>query len=98
MELMPQILTANLLSAGEVVYWHRAKGWVPSLDEAEILPDSEAEQALKRAAAFVESREIVSPYLFQIRLKNGVAVPVKQREAIRAAGPSVRPDLGKQAH
>jgi len=97
MGLMPQILTANVLRAGEVVYWHGGKGWVRSLDEAEILPDAQAAQALRDAAAFVDKREVVSPYLFEVRLEDGIAVPIKKREAIRAAGPSVRPDLGKQA-
>ena len=30
-------------------------------------------------------------------MKNGKIRPVKEREIIRAAGPTVRPDLGKQA-
>jgi hypothetical protein len=94
---MPQVLTANLLRRGEVVYWHRAKGWVTRLDEAEILPDAEAEAALQGAASSVEMREVVAPYLFEVRVAGGAPVPVKTREAIRAAGPSVRPDLGKQA-
>jgi hypothetical protein len=32
-----------------------------------------------------------------VREANGKIVPVKEREIIRAAGPSVRPDTGKQA-
>jgi hypothetical protein len=45
----------------------------------------------------VRRREVVGPYLFDVRLEDGLAVPVKVREAIRAAGPTIRPDLGKQA-
>jgi len=30
-------------------------------------------------------------------VENGVARPVKERELVRAAGPTVRPDTGKQA-
>jgi hypothetical protein len=95
--MMPQVLTANRLRAGEVVYWNRAKGWVQHLPEAEILADDHAEDVLKGAAEWVLKREIVAPYLFDVRVKDGVVVPVKTREAIRAAGPSARPDLGKQA-
>jgi hypothetical protein len=36
---------------------------------------------------------VVSPYLFEV--KDGR--PVTEREIIRAAGPSVRQDVGKQA-
>lgn len=95
--MMPQVLTANGLQVGEVVYWNTAKGWVSYLPEAEILSDEKAEQALKRAAEWVQRREVVAPYLFEVRIENGIAVPLKTREAIRAAGPSVRLDLGKQA-
>jgi len=40
---------------------------------------------------------VVGVYLFDVRVQNGAIVPVKIREAIRAAGPTVRRDLGKQA-
>jgi hypothetical protein len=95
--LVPQVLTANRLRAGEVVYWNTGKGWVSRLPDAEILPNDKAEAVLKRAAEWVQKREVVAPYLFDVRIENGHVVPVKTREAIRAAGPSVRPDLGKQA-
>jgi hypothetical protein len=95
--MMPHVLTANRLSVGEVVYWSGSKGWVLKLNEAEVLADDKAEAALKGAAEWVQKREVVAPYLFEVRLVGGTTVPVKTREAIRAAGPSARPDLGKQA-
>ena len=36
---MPQVLTANRLAVGEVVYWNAARGWVDRLTDAEVLPD-----------------------------------------------------------
>ena len=94
---MPQVLTANRLVVGEVVYWNEARGWVSRFEEAKVLADSEAEATLARAAEWVQKREVVAPYLFDVRLEQGIAVPDKVREAIRAAGPTVRVDLGKQA-
>jgi hypothetical protein len=94
---MPQVLTANRLVVGEVVYWNGARGWVPRFEDAEVLADTEAEATLARAAEWVQKREVVAPYLFDVRLEKGVAVPVKVREVIRAAGPTVRLDLGKQS-
>jgi hypothetical protein len=94
---MPQVLTANRLGPGEVVYWNSAKGWVLSFTEAEILPNESADSALAAAAEWVRNREIVAPYLFDVRVDAGNAVPVKVREVIRARGPTVRTDLGKQA-
>jgi hypothetical protein len=96
--MMPQVLTANRLSIGEVVYWNGAKGWVSHLREAEILPDETAEVVLKDAGArSVQERAVVNPYLFEVKVEAGAVVPIKTREAIRAAGPSARRDLGKQA-
>ena len=95
---MPQVLTGNRLSVGEVVYWNAAKGWVQHLHDAEILADDKAEDVLKtEGARGVEQRQVVGVYLFEVRVNDGAIVPVKKREAIRAAGPSARLDLGKQA-
>ena len=95
---MPQVLTGNRLSVGEVVYWNAAKGWVQHLHDADVLADDKAEDVLKtEGARGVEQRQVVGVYLFEVRVNNGGIVPVKTREAIRAAGPSARRDLGKQA-
>jgi hypothetical protein len=94
---MPQVLTANRLSVGEVVYWNAAQGWVRRLAEADVLADDAAETILKNAAEFVRQRVVVNPYLFDVRIEGDAVRPVKMRETIRAAGPTVRPDVGKQA-
>lgn len=93
----PQILTANRLTDGAVLYW-RAGAWADGMAEAEIFDDPAAgKKALDAAARFVADRVVVNPYLFDVRMEDGVAVPVKERELVRAAGPTVRRDLGKQA-
>jgi hypothetical protein len=97
MPQVPQVLTANRLRLGEVVYWNSAEGWVPRFEDAEVLPDDKAEAALQGAAEWVRRREVVAPYLFDVRVEGGRVVPVKVREVIRARGPTVRRDLGKQA-
>ena len=93
---MPQVLTANRLKIGEVVYWGSG-GWVSRFEEAQVLSDTHAEASLQGAADWVLKGEVVAPYLFDVREKDGRTVPVKEREIIRAAGPTVRTDLGKQA-
>ena len=92
-----QILTANRLGTGEVLYWNQAT-WVIALDHAELFskPD-EAEAALVSAQAFVRANHVVSPYLFEVRQDKAGLRPIKEREIIRSLGPSVRPDTGKQA-
>ena len=92
-----QILTANRLKTGEVLYW-RQGDWVEGLNVAELFFEAEAaDAALAAAQAFVSANQVVAPYLFEVRQdKNGLR-PVKERENIRSLGPSVRPDTGKQA-
>jgi hypothetical protein len=92
-----QVLTANRLREGEVVYW-KAGSWFECFGEAEIFADKKAaEAALAGAQEAVKARVVVNPYLFEVRREEGRLRPVKERELIRAAGPSVRHDLGKQA-
>lgn len=90
---MAQMLTANRLIDGTVLYW-KAGGWVETLAGAEVFADAaSADAALGAAKDFVTRNHVVNPYLFEV--KDGK--PVKEREIIRAAGPSVRKDVGKQA-
>ena len=97
MEKGPQILTANRLRDGDVVYW-RAGQWVGALADAEVfLAPGEAGAALACAGDAVRDRLVVNPYLFAARVDGDAAHPVEEREIIRAAGPTVRTDLGKQA-
>jgi hypothetical protein len=85
-----QMLTANRLRDGDVLY-RKGDGWVLTLAEGDIYPDkASADAALAAATAEV-------PYLFEVRDVNGKIVPVKEREIIRAAGPTVHPHTGKQA-
>lgn len=95
---MLQVLTANRLLDGEVVYLAPDGGWVESLPGAKVFTDkAEAEASLQTGAQAERAQKIVHAYLFDVTQVNGTLKPVKQREIIRAAGPTVRPDLGKQA-
>jgi hypothetical protein len=90
---MAQALTANRLIDGEVVYW-RAGAWTEAFGEAEVFAaETEAKAALGEAQRCVAANEVVNPYLFDVRDGR----PAKEREIIRALGPSIRTDLGKQA-
>jgi hypothetical protein len=92
-----QMLTANRLVDGDVVYW-RAGGWVEAFDAGDVFAtDADAEVALQAAQEFVSGNVVVNPYLFEARAEADGVRPVKEREIIRAAGPTVRLDLGKQA-
>lgn len=95
---MPQVLTANRLIDGEVVYLGREGGWVERLAEARVLgAPAEGETALNWGQEAERNQEVVHAYLFDVVAHGEGLKPVKMREIIRAAGPTVRTDLGKQA-
>jgi hypothetical protein len=88
------MLTANRLRDGAVLYW-RGGAWAEALGGGDVFADQEAaDAALAAAQAFVADNTVVNPYLFDVQADGS---PVKEREIIRARGPSVRDDLGKQA-
>ncbi len=93
-------VTANRLTDGQVVYLTPARTWSESLHASQLAEAGDAADALLRAAqSSVEARLIVEPYLIPVdgdAANNQAPRAVGQRETIRAAGPSVRPDLGHQ--
>ncbi len=92
-----KVITANKLTFGEVVYWTESGDWQSSLQQAQVLDDAGADRALKLAAESVQRCEVVAPYAFAVRVEHGRITAISAREQIRARGPSVRPDMGKQA-
>jgi hypothetical protein len=92
-----QMLTSNRLKSGDVLY-RKGAGWVLLLADGEVYADqAAADAALAAAQAELDRNEFVAPYLFEVRQVDGRVVPVKEREIIRAAGPTVHPHTGKQA-
>ena len=93
-----QLLTANRLQDGEVVYLTADGYWSERLQDAVIRQDDEGQAALLATGlAAEESCQVVGAYLMAVASENGAFVPLSQRERIRALGPSIRRDLGKQA-
>jgi hypothetical protein len=90
------MLTANRLKDGDVLYW-KGGHWVEALKDAEVFSDPrQADMALAEAQKYVAGNVVVNPYLFDVKLDGAAVRPAKEREIIRAAGPTVRGE-GKQA-
>lgn len=96
-------ITGNRLRDGEVVFLASpavdgVASWVERLDDAALLGTADAEAALAAASGWAaRERYAVDIYAFDVRVSGDVRDPVKARERIRALGPTVRLDLGKQA-
>jgi hypothetical protein len=93
-----QVMTANRLRDGEVVFLTRAGVWSEKIDDAVLALEPQATAALEaRAADDVKATLITGQYLFDAERVNGKIRATHIRERIRTLGPTVRLDLGKQA-
>jgi len=91
-------VTASQLRRGDVLYLRANGSWSESFEDAEVYyTKADADAALARADRDVAAQLVVAAYLFEVTEEAGVAVPASVREKIRAKGPTVRTDLGKQA-
>ncbi|HEX4740055.1 MAG TPA: DUF2849 domain-containing protein [Caulobacteraceae bacterium] len=92
---MTTALTASSLVTGEAVFWSE-RGWADRFADAEVFEDrAQADAALAQAQD--QRRLVVEPYLIEVAQEAGLPVPVSFRERIRALGPTIHPDIGKQA-
>ena len=95
---MPYVITANRLADGVVVFQSADESWTEDLHYAAVWGDEKASAAaLARAKAHEACNLVVDAYAVPVEERNGHYAPKSLREAIRAAGPTVRRDLGKQA-
>ena len=95
---MPDVITANRLADGVVVFQTADQGWSEDFNRAAVSRDAAATAAaLARAKEDELQNLVVEPYTVPVDERNGHVAPKALREAIRAAGPTNRRDLGKQA-
>lgn len=93
-----QVISANRLNDGLVVYLTEAGDWAEKIDAALIVDGQDAASAaIATANEAVAQQTIVDPYAIDIEQTDDRRQPTKLREFIRAHGPTVRRDLGKQA-
>ena len=92
-----KILTANRVTDG-IAVWYADGGWAETVSQADLAHDKAAEDRLEAigAKAYADN-EVVDVNLIDAEVVAGVVEPVRLREKIRAAGPTIREDLGKQA-
>lgn len=93
-----KILTANRLTDGEAVWFSASGVWAETIDGADIVADKLGEARLEAIGkAAHDNNEVVDVNLIDVAVVGGVIQPLRLREVIRAAGPTNRLDLGKQA-
>ncbi len=93
-----KVLTGNRLTDGVAVWYAPSHSWSEMLAGAEVARDKEHEDRLEAIgkAAFA-ANQVLDVDLIDVDVVDGAIVPLRLRERIRAAGPTNRTDLGKQA-
>jgi len=93
-----QIVTANRLVDGIVVYLAPGDVWSLRIAEAEVAEDKDGAAALlARAEAPAHRTRVVGPYLMDATQGPDGLAAASIREQIRAQGPSVGTDDGPRA-
>jgi len=91
---MSQMIIANRLTDGLVVFLSPREGWEPSIEAGAVIDgDAEAERLLAVAKRHEVECRVIDPTLIEVQIENGRPRPTAIREAIRAFGPTVRTDL-----
>ncbi|MEC4589622.1 MULTISPECIES: DUF2849 domain-containing protein [Nitrospirillum] len=86
----PKVVTANRLQDGAVVWLTAAGTWSTRVADAQVQTDAPlAETALGIARASAARQEVVEPYAVDVVVEATGPRPLKTREWIRAAGPSI---------
>ena len=87
---MLQVIIANKLDDGFVVFLTAAGNWSPRIADCAVAnDDASASQLLDQAKAAEQSNIVIDPYLIEVRIENDQRIPTEYREYIRTAGPSV---------
>ncbi|WP_421726419.1 DUF2849 domain-containing protein [Bauldia sp.] len=83
-------ITANRLDNGLVVFLDSNGGWTLDIGEARVLGDDELEEALAYGQAQHDARVVIEPYAIDVEVTDGVPMPIRLRERIRAErGPTI---------
>jgi hypothetical protein len=92
------MITASRLGDGVVVFQDAKGDWTEDFNLGAVLAtEAEKVAALALAERAQAENEIVDAYWIELERRAGHYVPKALREMIRASGPTVRRDLGKQA-
>lgn len=87
---MPQMLIANRLRDGRVVFRAADGSWVESIDAGLAIEDpAEADRLLELSRADEAGNLVIDPNLIPVSEHAGRCTPDHVREAIRATGPTI---------
>lgn len=93
----PQMIVANLLLDGRVVFMRADGSWSPVAgDAATAEEDADVEALAALAQKSAAANEVLSVEVVEATTRDGKPFPAHMKFAMQAKGPSVRTDLGYQ--
>lgn len=91
---MPQMIIANRLRDGLVVFLDARDGWDPAIAAGVVIDsESDAKRLFDLAKRHEAECVVIDPQLIEVVVEQGRRKPKEIREAIRAFGPTVRTDV-----
>ncbi len=84
-----QMITANRLKDGAVVYLDESEGWTRNVEQGDSVPAQSADLRMSVAQKSVAEQIVVAPYVIDVEVGGSRVTPVRYREQIRAFGPTV---------
>ena len=91
---MLQMIIANRLRDGVVVFLGPAEDWEASIAAGTVIEDAaDADRLLAVAKRHEGECRVIDPILIEVEIKDGKPRPIAMREVVRAFGPTVRTDL-----
>jgi len=96
--MQSQVVTANRLTDGNVVYLAQDGSWTRAIADAEVADtDVTINTLLQRAADAEANQEIVGVYAIDVSIDGTSVKPTNYKEVIRAKGPTTHTNFGMQA-
>ncbi|KQX39871.1 hypothetical protein ASD04_04260 [Devosia sp. Root436] len=83
-----EILTGNELTSGGTVYLGNSNNWVEDLQASRLFTKEEAAERDAALATTKAGGRIISLEIEEVTLQDGLLVPKRLRERIRARGPT----------
>jgi hypothetical protein len=91
---MPQMIIANRLRDGAVVFLAPNEAWDPAIGSGAVIEsEADATRLMAVAKRHEGDNQVIDPQLIDVEVKDGKLRPTAIREAIRAFGPTIRTDL-----
>ena len=91
---MPQMIIANRLRDGAVVFLAASEAWEPKIAAGAVIEnEADATRLMALAKRHETECQVIDPQLIEVEVDGGSPRPTAIREAIRAFGPTVRTDV-----